>query len=431
MVDVIYKKREGFELTKEEIEYVVRGFVNGEIPDYQLSAFLMAVYFEHMTEQETFFLTRSMEHSGQIMDLSSIRGVKVDKHSTGGVGDKTTIVIGPIVASCGVKVAKLSGRGLGHTGGTIDKLEAIPGFRTSLSFSEWVSQVNKIGIAIAGGNEKLVPADKKIYALRDVTATIEEVSLIASSIMSKKLASGADAFVLDVKKGSGAFMKSLDDARILAELMVKIAKMAGKKACAFLTNMDIPLGDNIGNALEIIECVETLKGNGPQDLTDLCLALSAKMVEYGINCSYEEAKSIIRETISSGKALLKFREFVEAQGGETHFIDNPWLLIGNVKNHEYIAKNNGWIERMDTEKIGRAAMVLGAGRETKESIIDSSVGIVLHKKTGDEVRVGDRIANVYYREKERLDDALGIFGETFVFGEKPIHKPDLICDVIA
>ncbi|NLZ14260.1 MAG: pyrimidine-nucleoside phosphorylase [Thermotogaceae bacterium] len=431
MVDLIQKKREGGALSQEEIEFLISEFVHGKIPDYQMSAFLMAVFFRHMTEKETFYLTRAMEHSGQVMDLSAIEGIKVDKHSTGGVGDKTTIILAPMVAACGVKVAKLSGRGLGHTGGTIDKLEAIPGFRTSLAFEEWVRQVNEIGLAVAGGNEQLVPADKKIYALRDVTATVEEISLIASSIMSKKLASGADAFVLDVKVGSGAFMKTLTDAQALAALMVKIATLSGKKACAFLTNMDLPLGKSVGNALEIIECVETLRGQGPRDLTDICLSLATKMVEYGADISEREAKNRVMERFRNGDALKKFKEFVQAQGGDTAFIDDPLKLIGTVNVRPFYALKGGWIKRMETEEIGKAAMILGAGRETKESRIDPAVGLVLEKKTGDAVKANEVLGSLYYREEKRMEEALGILTRAIKFDTEPAEAPKLILDVVA
>ena len=431
MVDLIQKKREGGALSQKEIEFLIRDFVLGKIPDYQMAAFLMAVYFRHMTEAETFYLTRAMEYSGQVMDLSAIEGLKVDKHSTGGVGDKTTIILAPIVAACGVKVAKLSGRGLGHTGGTIDKLEAIPGFQTSIPFQRWSKQVNEIGIAVAGGNEQLVPADKKIYALRDVTATVEEISLIASSIMSKKLASGADAFVLDVKVGSGAFMKTLADAQALAALMVKIATLSGKKACAFLTNMDSPLGKSVGNALEIIECVETLKGQGPRDLTDICLLLASKMVEYGAAISEKEAKDRVMERFRNGDALKKFEEFVRAQGGDAAFIEDPQVLVRDVNVQSFVAAKDGWIKHMETEDIGKAAMVLGAGRETKESAIDPAVGLILEKKTGDAVKKDEVLGTIYYREEKQLEEALRILTHAIEYDTKPVAEPKLILDIVA
>lgn len=430
MVDVIQKKRDGFELTEQEISFFVNGFVKEEIPDYQVSAFLMAVFFRHMTEQETFFLTKTMKNSGQVMDLSSIQGIKVDKHSTGGVGDKTTIILAPMVAACGVKVAKLSGRGLGHTGGTIDKLESIPHFRTSLTFQEWSKQVNEIGIAIAGGNEQLVPADKKIYALRDVTATIEEISLIASSIMSKKLASGADAFVLDVKVGSGAFMKNLRDARSLAEIMVKIAKLDGKKACAFLTNMDVPLGRNIGNALEIAESVDTLMGKGPEDLTHLCVELASKMVEYGTGMPEIKARELVIDSITSGKAMRKFEEFVKYQGGQIELIKDPEYLYKGNRTFNFYERHDGWISTMDTEKIGLAAMVLGAGREKKESKIEPGVGLILEKKVGDYVESGERIARIFYRSEEKLKESTQILRSAIHWSEVEVEKPQLIFDLV-
>lgn len=426
--DVILKKRNGGKLTKEEIEFMVNGYVKGEIPDYQMAAFLMAIYFRHMDSEERATLTKVMADSGDKIDLSPIPGIKIDKHSTGGVGDKTTLVVGPIVASLGVPVAKMSGRALGHTGGTIDKLESIPGFRTSLSEEEFFENVRKIGIAIVGQTANLVPADKKIYALRDATATVDEVSLIAASIMSKKLAGGADGFVLDVKVGSGAFMKTLEQAKELAEAMVDIAKSHGKKAVAVLTNMDVPLGKMVGNSLEVLEAIETLKCNGPDDFTELCLNISAWMCHLAEKGTFEECLKMSKEALESGAALNKFRELVKYQGGNPEVVDRPREILPMTDNIvEFKAKVEGYITAIDTEKIGIASNYLGAGRKTKEDTIDYRVGIEITKKIGDYVHPGDTIAKIYVSEKSEINDAVKLLEESYkISQEKPQVKPIIL-----
>ncbi|MGB9796099.1 pyrimidine-nucleoside phosphorylase [Fervidobacterium gondwanense] len=426
--DIILKKRNGGKLTKEEIEFMVNGYVKGEVPDYQMAAFLMAVYFRHMDTEERAIFTEVMANSGDKVDLSSIPGIKIDKHSTGGVGDKTTLVVGPIVASLGVPVAKMSGRALGHTGGTIDKLESIPGFRTSLTEEEFFENVRKIGIAVVGQTANLVPADKKIYALRDATATVDEVSLIAASIMSKKLAGGADGYVLDVKVGSGAFMKTIEQATELAEAMVGIAKSHGKKAVAVLTNMDVPLGKMVGNSLEVLEAIETLKGNGPEDFTQLCITLSAWMCHLAEKGTYEECVQLAKKALESGKALEKFREFVKYQGGNPEVVDRPTKILPMTdKIVEFTAPEDGYITAIDTEKIGIASNYLGAGRKTKEDTIDYSVGIEIIKKLGDYVKKGEPIAKMYVSEKSDTETARKLLLESYKFSsEKPEHKPIIL-----
>lgn len=426
--DIILKKRNGGKLSKEEIEFMVSGYVKGDVPDYQMAAFLMAIYFRHMDPEERAILTEVMANSGDRIDLSSIPGIKIDKHSTGGVGDKTTLVVGPIVASLGVPVAKMSGRALGHTGGTIDKLESIPGFRTALSEEEFFENVRKIGIAIVGQTANLVPADKKIYALRDATATVDEVSLIASSIMSKKLAGGADGYVLDVKVGSGAFMKTLEQATELAEAMVGIAKAHGKKAVAVLTNMDVPLGKMVGNSLEVLEAIETLKGNGPDDFTELCLNLAAWMCHLAEKGTFEECLKMVQEALESGRALEKFRQLVEYQGGNPEVVDRPAEILPMTdKTVEFTAPQNGYITAIDTEKIGIASNYLGAGRKTKEDTIDYRVGIEILKKLGDYVEKGEPIAKLYISEKSDVESALKLLLESYEFSsEKPEHKPIIL-----
>ncbi|SDH31120.1 pyrimidine-nucleoside phosphorylase [Fervidobacterium changbaicum] len=426
--DIILKKRNGGKLSKEEIEFMVSGYVKGDVPDYQMAAFLMAIYFRHMDPEERAILTEVMANSGDRIDLSSIPGIKIDKHSTGGVGDKTTLVVGPIVASLGVPVAKMSGRALGHTGGTIDKLESIPGFRTALSEEEFFENVRKIGIAIVGQTANLVPADKKIYALRDATATVDEVSLIASSIMSKKLAGGADGYVLDVKVGSGAFMKTLEQATELAEAMVGIAKAHGKKAVAVLTNMDVPLGKMVGNSLEVLEAIETLKGNGPDDFTELCLNLAAWMCHLAEKGTFEECLKMAQEALESGRALEKFRQLVEHQGGNPEVVDRPTEVLPMTdRTVEFTAPQNGYITAIDTEKIGIASNYLGAGRKTKEDTIDYRVGIEILKKLGDYVEKGEPIAKLYISEKSDVESALKLLLESYEFSsEKPEHKPIIL-----
>jgi pyrimidine-nucleoside phosphorylase len=429
--DIILKKRNGEVLEKEELEYMINGCVNGTIPDYQTAAFLMAVYFKHLTRQETYYLTEIMRYSGDTIDLSQISGITVDKHSTGGVGDKTTLVLGPMVAACGAKVAKLSGRGLGHTGGTIDKLESIPGFKTNIDMTRWIEQVNTIGFAIAGQTANLVPGDKKIYALRDVTATVDEPSLIASSIMSKKLAGGADAFVLDVKVGSGAFMPDVDSAKELAKIMVDIAKKAGKEAVAILTNMDEPLGNKIGNALEVIEAVDTLKGNGPDDFTNLCITLGKYMLKMALSMDLKEAEKRLEESISSGKAYEKFLEFVQAQNGDIDYVVNPTRMLTNDGVYEMKAEQDSYLCKINTQKVGIAANLLGAGRESKDNKIDYSVGFDFLKKPGDLLKKDDTIVKIYYNDEIRLEESISTLKKAIRCGKKEnVEKNQLIFDII-
>ncbi|MNO20771.1 Pyrimidine-nucleoside phosphorylase [compost metagenome] len=392
-VDLIRKKRDGMELSGEEIAFLIQGYSEGTIPDYQMSAWAMAVYYQGMSARETADLTLSMASSGDTIDLSSIHGVKVDKHSTGGVGDKTTIVIGPLVAAAGVPVAKMSGRGLGHTGGTIDKLEAINGFSVELEKDEFYRQVNEIGLSVVGQSGNMTPADKKLYSLRDVTATVDSIPLIASSVMSKKIAAGADAIVLDVKTGSGAFMKTLDDSIRLAKAMVDIGAQVGRNTVAVISDMDQPLGHAIGNALEIKEAVATLQGKGPQDLQEVCLILASHMLVLGGKAeTEEEARAILQQKLDHGEALDKLRKMVLAQGGEVAQIDDPSLLPEAELKIEVKSDRAGYVESIQAEEIGIAAMLLGAGRETKDSVIDLAAGVDLHKKIGDPVQVGEVLA---------------------------------------
>ena len=424
MVDIIEKKRDGGKLTKEEIEFFVNGYVRGDIPDYQASALLMAIYFRNMDYDETLNLTLAMENSGDKLDLSDINGIKVDKHSTGGVGDKTSLVLAPMVAALGGKVAKMSGRGLGHTGGTIDKLESIPGFNTSLSEEAFVKQVNDIGIAITGQTGNLAPADKKIYALRDVTATVENISLIASSIMSKKLASGADAIVLDVKTGSGAFMKNEADAVSLAKEMVRIGKGAGRNVTALITDMDQPLGYAVGNALEVIEAINTLKGEGPEDLTKLVINLG----------TYMDVKETVRKelerVISDGSALDKMAEFVKAQGGDPDAVYNTDKLKISDTITEVCADSDGYIQSIQSELIGKSSMILGGGRAAKDDVIDLSVGVVLSKKIGDKVSKGDVIARIYCDNVDKTKEAETMIKDAYTFSQKYVEKNVLIKGIV-
>lgn len=426
-VDVIRKKRDGFELSKEEIEYFAFSAADGSVPDYQLSALLMAICFNGLNERETLDLTDAMARSGDMADLSGIDGITGDKHSTGGVGDKTTLIVAPIVASCGVKVAKMSGRGLGHTGGTVDKLESIPGFRTSLESDEFISIVNECGICVTGQSGKLCPADKKLYALRDVTATVDNISLIASSIMSKKLAGGAECIVLDVKCGSGAFMKDEKSASVLAEKMVEIGRGAGRKIAALITDMDIPLGHNIGNSLEVIEAVETLKGNGPDDLTEVSLSLAAKLLELAGKGNFEECKKIAKEKIDDGSALDKLAEMVRLQGGNPEYVRNTDLFSASDYIYNVIMPESGYITHMDTAGIGSVCVALGAGRIKKEDVIDPSAGIVLNKKTGDYAQKGETVATLYASDPSLFADAENKFISALDIGnDKPCSKPLLL-----
>lgn len=408
---IIRKKRDGFALTKEEIEFVAFAAANETVPDYQLSALLMAIFFNSLNEEETLWLTDAMARSGDMADLTGIDGIKGDKHSTGGVGDKTTLIVAPVVACCGVKMAKMSGRGLGHTGGTVDKLESIPGFKTSLETEEFVNIVNTCGLCVAGQSGRLCPADKKLYGLRDVTATVDNMPLIASSIMSKKLAGGADCIVLDVKCGSGAFMKDLDSAKELAEKMVEIGKGAGKKIAALITDMDKPLGRYIGNSLEVVEAVETLKGNGPKDLTEISVLLAAKLLQLAGRGGFEECKALAKSKIADGSALRKLAEMVKLQGGDDKYIFDADLFPKAEYKREIIAQESGYIAAMDTEGVGSVCVALGAGRQKKEDSIDPSAGIILEKKTGDYVEKGDLLATLYCS-----DDTL------FIAAEKQYRK---------
>ncbi|MBL4716108.1 MAG: pyrimidine-nucleoside phosphorylase [Bacteroidetes bacterium] len=425
--DIILKKRNGEALSKEEIEYIVFGYAKDEIMDYQISALMMAIYFQKLSKEETLHLTKAMINSGDVIDLSKIDGIKVDKHSTGGVGDKTSLVLGPMVAACGVPVAKLSGRGLGHTGGTIDKLESIFGFSSALTEEEFVRNVNEHGIAIGCQTRNLVPADKKFYALRDVTATIENISLIAGSIMSKKLASGAEAIVLDVKTGNGSFIEDTDEAFELAQEMVDIGEGMDKSTVALITDMDQPLGNSIGNSLEVIEAINSLQGNGPDDLHELCLALGSQMLILSKNCNNEEeARAKLQSSIDSGSAFNKFKEFVEAQGGNTKQIDDPEKLPTANHKEDLIASDDGFAERICAKTVGMASLTLGAGRETKESELDLSAGIVLHKKVGDKVTNGDVLATLYANDTNKLEQAKNELESAYKFSNTDIQKRPLI-----
>lgn len=429
MVDLIEKKRDGFELTKDEIDFIISGYTNGSIPDYQMSAFAMAVYFKGMNDVESTNLAIAMLNSGDSMDLSMIDGVKVDKHSTGGVGDKVSLVLAPMVASLGVKFAKMSGRGLGHTGGTLDKLESIDGFNISLSYDEFVEQVNKIGLAIVGQTGNLTPADKKLYALRDVTATVNSIPLIASSIMSKKLASGSNAICLDVKVGSGAFMKDVDSATKLASLMVQIGKNAGRSMTAILTDMDEPLGCAVGNQLEVIEAINTLRGNGPKDLTDICLEIGSYLVlDAKVVNSFEEAKNLLKGQISNGEAFNKLIELVEAQGGDSSFIKEPDRFPKAKEIIPVVAKECGYITYINALEIGVSSMLLGGGRETMDDVIDPSVGIVLVKKIDDFVNAGDVLAYVHSNGKN-TEAVVNKVYNAYQFGTE-LHNKQLILKVI-
>ena len=404
--EIIDKKKRGLELNQTEIEYLINGYVNNEIPDYQISAWLMAVYFQGMTDRELLALTNCMTKSGEIVDLSSIMGVKVDKHSTGGVGDKVTLVVAPIVAVCGGKVAKMSGRGLGFTGGTIDKLEAIPGLKTALAEEDFFNMVNEIGLAVMGQSADIAPADKKLYALRDVTATVDSIPLIASSIMSKKLAAGSDKIVLDVTVGSGAFMKDKENAVQLAEKMVAIGNGAGKKTVAILTNMDVPLGKMVGNNLEVVEAIETLKGRGPEDLIAVVVEIASTMLYLAQIGTKEECMKKVKRVIADGSALEKLKLMVERQGGDGSYIENPDQFEKAIYQHEIIANNSGYIGTMNTEECGKAAVLLGAGREVKDDPIDMTAGIKFNKKTGDAVKQGDIVAIAYSSSKENLQQGV-------------------------
>lgn len=427
MIDIIEKKRDGKSLTKEEIEFFVNGYTHGEVPDYQASSLAMAIFFQDMNDEERAALTMSMVNSGEKIDLSDINGIKVDKHSTGGVGDTTTLVLAPLVAAVGVPVAKMSGRGLGHTGGTIDKLESVKGFNVEISEKDFIKLVNDNQVAVIGQSGNLTPTDKKLYALRDVTGTVNSIPLIASSIMSKKIAAGADAIVLDVKTGSGAFMKTLDDAEALAHAMVRIGNNVGRNTMAIISDMSQPLGNAIGNALELKEAIATLKGNGPKDLTELVLTLGSQMVVLAEQAtSLDEARQMLIDAIKTGKALNKFKTFLSNQGGDDSIVDSPEKLPSAKYQVEFKAKKDGYITEIIANEIGVASMMLGAGRQTKEDVIDLGVGIVLNKKVGEHVEKGENILTIHTNTKE-IDDILYKLDNSITIeskGEAPtlIHK---------
>ena len=430
MYDIIKNKRDNKELTKEEIEFFVKGYTDGSIPDYQASALAMAIFFNGMTEKETAFLTLAMAESGDTVDLSKFGNLTVDKHSTGGVGDKTTLIVAPIVASLGCIIAKMSGRGLGHTGGTVDKLESIDGFNTSLSPEEFFTQVKNTNIAVIGQTGNLTPADKKLYALRDVTATVDSIPLIASSIMSKKLAAGSHTIVLDVKCGSGAFMKTPEDAKALAEEMVKIGKNNGRNMAAIITDMNTPLGRNIGNSLEVIEAIEILKGNGAEDLKFVACALASEIVSLSKNIDIGEAKKLVENTITDGSAFSKLKEWIVAQGGNGKWIENPDNFPKAEFKEEIKAENDCYISSMNAEEIGVASVILGAGREKKEDTIDMTAGIILNKKTGDKVYKGDIIASLYTNNKKTIKPAKEKFLSAIEFSRKKPEEIPLIYEIV-
>ncbi|MGO4494606.1 pyrimidine-nucleoside phosphorylase [Paenibacillus sp. 2RAB27] len=430
MVDLIHKKRVGEALSEQEITFIINEYTAGSIPDYQMSAFLMATFLNGMTDEETSFLTLAMAGSGEMIDLSAIAGVKVDKHSTGGVGDKVSLIVGPVVASLGIPVAKMSGRGLGHTGGTLDKLESIPGFQIELSKEAFIEAVNTNKIAIVGQSGNLAPADKKIYALRDVTATVDSIPLIASSIMSKKIASGAEAIVLDVKIGSGAFMKTVEDARVLARTMVDIGTRLNRKTIAMITDMDQPLGREIGNANEIRESIDVLRGAGDKELTEVAISVAAYMAVLGkVFTSFEEAQEAVRDIISKGKALDTFKRFIASQGGDSRIVDQPELLPTAAYHIEVTAQLDGFINEIQAENIGIAAMVLGAGRAKKEDLIDYAVGLTLNKKIGDAIQIGESICTIHANRLDVAEVEVMILDAYKITSTQPAPK-QLIYDVI-
>ena len=431
MTDIICKKRDGEALTKEEIGFFVKGYVSGEIPDYQASALCMAIYFRGMNDDEILDLTLAMMNSGETVDLSGIEGIKADKHSTGGVGDKTSLVLCPMAAAAGLKIAKMSGRGLGHTGGTIDKLESFPGFTVEISEERFLENVNRFGISIIGQSKNLVPADKKLYALRDVTGTVPSVPLIVSSIMSKKLASGGDIIVLDVKCGSGSFMKTKEEAEVLAKQLVRVGKAAGKKTAAVITDMDEPLGNAVGNALEVKEAIAVLKGEKKGDLYELCMTLGSLMlVSAEKAASLEEARKMLEKTISDGSALKKLAEMVEAQGGDGRYVYDTSLLPGAEFTLEVPAPCNGYVKHIEADDIGLASMHLGGGRATKEDTIDLSVGIVINRKVGDHVSEGESIATIHANYRNKAHDAAGAVLRAYEFSEEKTVREPLIKEII-
>lgn len=429
--DIIEKKKASQSLTKEEIDFVVEGYTKDIIPDYQMSALLMAICLRGLNVEETYNLTNAMLHSGDTIDLSGIEGIKVDKHSTGGVGDTTSLVLGPLVAACGVPFAKMSGRGLGHTGGTLDKLESIPGMNINLPMEKFIENTNKIKMALIGQTGDITPADKKIYALRDTTATVNNVSLISSSIMSKKIAVGTDALILDVKVGSGAFMKNVEDAEQLSRMMVELGKKFGRKTVAVITNMDEPLGYAIGNALEVIEAIETLQGKGPKDLTELCLVLGSKLLVLShIVQTEEEGLKLLKEKIENKEALNKFKEFVTLQGGDATYIDNyEKFKISSIKK-EVLSDKEGYVKKIDALGIGEASKNLGAGRETKESVLDLGAGIMLNKKIDDYVNKGDLLATIYTEKEDQIDGVIKMIKDSYIIGEKNKEPYKLIIEEI-
>lgn len=429
MVDLIEQKRDGQTLSKEEIDFMISEYTSGSIPDYQMSAMLMAIYFSDMTDEEITNLTLKMAHSGDVIDLSSIEGIKVDKHSTGGVGDTTTLVLAPLVASVGVPVAKMSGRGLGFTGGTLDKLEAIPGFQIEISDEDFVRIVNESKVAVIGQSGDLAPADKKLYALRDVTATVSSIPLIASSIMSKKIAAGADAIVLDVTTGDGAFMKNIDDARRLAHTMVRIGKLADRQVMAVVSDMSQPLGEAIGNSLEVVEAIETLQGKGPEDLVEMCYALGSQMVVLAKQAAtLEEARGMLQEALESGKAWEKFRQMVIDQGGDVDYVDHPEKMLTAKYEVELPAQKSGVVTKLVANEIGIAAMLLGAGRKTKEDSIDYAVGLKLHKKVGEKVTEGESLLTIY-ANSEDITEVKNLLYANIEIGDSG-EEPPLIHDII-
>lgn len=431
MYDIIMKKRNGGRLSPEEIRFFIAGYTQGEIPDYQVSALMMAIYFQGMDEEETLALTMAMAHSGDMLDLSSIKGTKVDKHSTGGVGDKTSLALAPMVAACGIRVAKMSGRGLGHTGGTIDKLESFPGFTTGISREHFIRQVNEIGISIMGQTADLAPADKKLYALRDVTATVDNMSLIASSIMSKKLAAGADAIVLDVKTGSGAFMKTLEDSLALAREMVRIGNGAGRHTIAVVSDMDQPLGRAVGNALEVKEAIDTLRGQGPADFVELCMTLGSQMLIAGGRAREEgEARAMLQEAVSSGAALEKLAAFVQAQGGDPAPVYDTDLLPKAAWVEPISANTEGYVHSIRCDEIGICSLLLGGGRETKDSEIDLSVGLVLAAKVGDYVKAGEPLAYMHFNDQDKAAAARERFYQAYTISLEKSEAPALIHQVL-
>ncbi|CAI3268533.1 pyrimidine-nucleoside phosphorylase [Enterococcus cecorum] len=431
MVDLIAKKRDGQSLSKEEIEWIVTGYTNGEIPDYQMSALTMAIFYQDMTDQEITDLTLAMANSGDVVNLENIEGIKVDKHSTGGVGDTTTLVLAPLVASVGVPVAKMSGRGLGYTGGTLDKLEAIPGFQIELSEDKFVELVNESKVAIIGQSGNLAPADKKLYALRDVTATVDSIPLIASSIMSKKIAAGADAIVLDVTTGAGAFMKNIEDAKRLASTMVQIGKLANRQTMAVISDMSQPLGEAIGNSLEVVEAIETLQGKGPKDLEEMCYVLGSQMVVLAKKAdTLEQAREMLEEALHSGKAFAKFKEMVANQGGDVSVIDHPEKLLTAKYEIELPAKQSGVITKLVANELGIAAMMLGAGRKTKEDTIDFAVGLKLRKKVGEAIQEGESVLTIYANQPaEEIQDVVALLYQNIEIGPSG-QEPPLIHGII-